>query len=1113
LKRPVGVSVGVLLIVLFGLLALYAIPVQLTPNIDVPIINVQTRWAGANPQEIEKQIVDRQEEVLRSVKGLRKMTSQSRDNRARIALEFYPGADKDAAMRDVTDKLRQVSNYPLEVDEPTVEAADSGEDSPIAWIQVYSDDPEVDANIQSYRDFAEDHIKPYFDRVPGVASVDVYGGRRREVQVRVNAGELAARQLTFGQVVSALRSQNANIAAGTRTQGKRDFTVRTVGQYASTDEVLNTVVAYTDGGPVYIRDVAQAEIAFAEQTSMVRSRGRSVMSMPIRREVGTNVIEVMDGVKQAIKRVQSEVLDARGMKLKLRQVYDETVYIKQSIAMVQTNIVFGGFFAIIVLMFFLRNWRATLVVALAIPIAVIGTFVVMAAFGRSLNVISLAGMAFAVGMVVDNAIVVLENIYRHRQMGKPVMDAALDGAREVWGAVLASTLTTMAVFIPVIFVREEAGQLFRDISIATATAVGLSLIVSVTVIPTLAARLLSSRRRQRGLEDSESTGGRAAGVAAWVVGRLNEKPLARLAVILLMTGGSLVLARALVPDSTYLPAGNRNLIFGFLATPPGYSLDEFREMARQIEEVVSPYWSCEPGSDEKKKLDEAWVARVKEKLARGEIRELAEADKKGLSELQKSRIRREWLTPPPCIDNFFFVSFNGGSFVGASSVDWKRVKALKNLFEYAGEQIPGVYAHFAQSSLFRFGGGNSAEVQLRGDNLEDVTAAAGAMFQKCQALFGHPRTSPSNFNLGRPELQIIPDRERAADMGLNVGDVGLIVEACVDGAYVGDFREAGGETIDIALYVAGQHDKPTQDIGNVPIYTPAGSVVPLASAVNMIDTSALEQINHIERQRSVSITVSPPEAMALDAVIREIRDRIEPELRESGQIDDDVLVALTGNANKLVTARNTMIGEWKGWKLESLVNIAGSRFFLSVLIVYLLMAALYESWLYPLVIMFSVPLAIFGGFLGLWLANKGTLLSDLQPVQQLDVLTFLGFVILVGVVVNNAILLVNQSLHNMREGGLSPHTAIREAVRIRVRPVLMTSLTTFFGQLPLALFPGAGSELYRGLASVMLGGLIVATIGTLILVPAVLGLVVDLRGRVVRSTGRGAAVAAMPRDR
>lgn len=1100
LQRPVTVAVGVLLVVLFGVLALFSIPVQLTPTVDVPVIQVETRWAGASPQEVEQEIVNRQEEMLRSVQGLRRMTSTSKHNSGEIKLEFYPDVDKNIALRDVNDKLRQVRDYPLEVDQPTVKAVNNSVDSPIAWLILYPQRPDV--HVREMRDFVEDFVQPYLDNVEGVASTSIYGGFEREVQVRIDAGRLAARGITLAQVRDALRRQNINISAGTRAQGKRDYTVRTLGQYTDLEQVRSTVVTYDAGGPVYVHDIARVEQTFKKPSSLVRSKGQAVVAIPVRREVGTNVMAVMADLRTAVQRVNREVLEARGIGAELRQVYDETVYIDQAIAMVRNNIFIGGALAIVVLMLFLRNWRATVVVALSIPIAVIGTFVMLFAFGRTMNVVSLAGMSLAVGMVVDNAVVVLENIYRHRQMGKGTVQAALDGAHEVWGAVLASTLTTIAVFIPVIFMREEAGQLFRDISIATTFAVALSLIVAVTVIPTISARLLGRKRVTADhLQRAEGAGWLATRIAQ-LVARINRSTVSRVALILILTGGTLGTVGLLVPDTTYLPAGNRNLIFGFLLTPPGYNIDEFGRMADVIEQTVAPYWLAAPGSPEKHKLDEQWRAYARARLESGSIEQL---HAEGLTRLQRDRIEREWLTPPPLIENFFFVSFNGGCFMGASSRDPQRVKPLKRLLERAGGQIPGVYPIFFQTQLFSFGGGNNAEIQIRGDDLSKVSAAAEALMGALSQRYGHPNPSPANFNLGRPEVQIVPNRERAADLGLTVQDIGLVVEACVDGAYVGDFELAGGDTIDIALYVEGEQDRPPQALADVPLYTPVGQIVPLSAAADLVETTGPEQINHIDRQRAVSLTVTPPETMALQTVIRQITEQMEPSLRQAGAIDPGVIVSMTGNADKLAAARAAMVGAWAGWTLQSLVNILSSRFFLSVLIVYLLMAALFESWLYPLVIMFSVPLAVFGGFLGLRLAYWGTLLTTAQPVVQLDVITFLGFVILVGLVVNNAILLVHQSLHHLREQGMPPQQAISEAVRVRVRPVFMTSLTTFFGQLPLAVMPGAGSELYRGLASVMLGGMLIATIGTLVLVPAVLSLVFELRLRLSpRSAERGA---------
>jgi HAE1 family hydrophobic/amphiphilic exporter-1 len=1114
IERPVGVSVGVLLLVLFGTLALFTIPVQLTPNVDVPKITVNTNWIGANPQEIESEIVERQEEQLRSVKGLREMRSTCRDGNGTVELEFYNDVDRDVALRDVTDKLRQVTGYPPEVDEPTVFAADTARDSEIAWLILFStaDAPGADLRNPELYDFADDYIKPYLDRVEGVGSTDIYGGRRREVHVLIDAGNLAARGITYQQVEAALRGQNLNVSAGTVRQGKRDYAIRTVGQYDKLPEIEDTVVTYTPAGPVYVKDIATVELTYAKQYGFVRSKGEYVLAFPVRREVGANVITVMEKLRAAIRKINREVLEARKLQLELVQVYDETIYIDQAIELLRSNIVVGGALATTILLIFLRNWRATLIVMLSIPISVIGTFLFMASTGRTMNVVSLAGLAFAVGMVVDNAIVVLENIYRHHQMGKGALQSAFDGANEVWAAVLASALTTMVVFIPVIFLREEAGQLFQDISVAVVASVGLSLVIAITVIPTVATRLLALGSRgdvsiygaDQKLAAVDDTGEVTTRYGRWVshwVGLVCRSPAPRAAIIGGMTGASLLLIPWLVPETTYLPAGNRNLVFGFLVTPPGYSVEEFKRMADVVEAVIRPYWEARPGSPEQAALDRKWREMVQARIDAGAIPELVTDPNEPFSierRLQRRRLEREWLSPPPLIDNFFFVSFAGGCFMGCSSRDSQRVKPLVRLLRTSGGQLPGVYPIFVQTQIFRFAGGNNAEVQIRGDNLDEVVRSAGAMFGAImQELKVTPRPTPANFNLGRPEVQIHPSRERTADLGMTVRDVGLIIDACVEGAYVGEYRFQGGDTIDIRLKVRGQDERPTQNLAQVPIATPTGRVVPLSAAVTLLDTTALEQIYRVERQRAVTLSINPPETITLQRAIEHV-EQIEAQLRDAGAIPPSVIVSLTGNADKLVTARNTMVGQWRGLSWTTLFNIASSRFFLSVLICYLLMCALYESWVYPFVILFSVPLALFGGFLGLTLCHWGTLLTTDQPVQQFDVVTFLGFVILVGVVVNNAILLVDQALQNMRLHGKNANAAIMASVASRVRPILMTSLTTIAGQLPLAIWPGAGSELYRGLAAVMVGGMLISTLGTLVLVPAVLSVVLDVQARLRR---------------
>jgi HAE1 family hydrophobic/amphiphilic exporter-1 len=1077
INNPVKVAVAVLLVVLFGFLSVFAIPIQLTPNVDSPTVSIETEWRGASVQEIEREIIDRQEAVLKSVSNLREMTSRAREGRAGIELEFWVGTDRDAAVQDVSEKLRQVTGYPDEAEEPAVFASDSSEESPIAWLKLIADE---DVDVNTLRHFVKEKVLPELERAEGVSRSDVYGGRDREVQIRLDAAKLAARNLTFRDVETALRRENENISAGTIAQGRRDYTFRTVGRYEDVRQIEDTIIAYQGGGPIHVRDVAVVKNTYKKPYSFGRSRGKPSLALPVHRQTGTNVITVMESLKEKIKHVNENVLAPKKMGLHLYQTYDETTYIKSAIGLVRNNIILGGTLAIIVLLLFLRSLSGTAVVALCIPISVVGTFLVITLLGRSLNVVMLAGMAFAVGMVVDNAIVVLENIYRHRQMGKDRYHAALDGATEVWGAVLASTLTTMAVFLPVLFVREEAGQLFRDIAIAISAAVALSLIISMSVIPTMSARILGGRdddTPKTEPNDPEKTGGRLADLLARFIYRINGSVAMRLAIIGGLTGGSLFASWWMAPPSAYLPSGNRNFVFGFLDTAPGYSIDEFQRIAALIEKDIHPYWEAQFDEELAAKLPTVKVPIGEEPIGPG-----MHEDDREMVDVQ-----------PAPFDDFFYVSFAGGAFMGGRSADSANVLPMAKVLENATKGIPGVDARVEQRSIFaRRGGSSSIQIYIRGDELNDVVQVTKAVSAECNAMFGYCRSRPSNYDVGRPEIRAVPDRVKAADLGLSVSDVGFIVEVGVDGAKVGDFRDAG-EEIDMTLLVDGPASRETRAVANLSIYTPSGKTVLLSSVVNFEPTSAMQEILHIEEMPGISLSVSPPETMPLETAMTMIEDQILKPLRAEGVIPSNVITSLAGNADKLVQTKNAMLGEWTGWNLSSFTNLLKSRMFLAILVTYLLMSALFESFSYPFIIMFSVPLATVGGFMGLSIVHAQTLRDPLTPVQQLDVLTMLGFVILIGIVVNNAILLVHQALRNMHYHDMDPRRAISESCRTRLRPIAMTTTTTVFGLLPLVIMPGAGSELYRGLGSVLLGGLLVASLFTLILVPALFSLFVSVK--------------------
>ena len=545
-KYPVTTTVGVILAVLFGAISLYRIPVQMTPTVDRPVITVETEYKGAAPLEVEEEVSKPVEEKLTSVEGLNRMTSRSEEGKSRVVLEFDWDVDKDVARLDVSEKLGLVRNLPDDSDRSTISALNSDSQNPIAWVIVETKLPINDVRVEG-----DAVIRPKLERVEGVGQVWMFGGQDREVRVTLDYAAMSARGITVTALREALRRENKNTKAGRIDEGKRRYAVRTVGNFTRLDQVRNTIIAQNGSGAVYLRDVAKVSFDYGDPERRIRIRQVPTMGFGVLRKTGANTIEVMAGVKKAIAEV-NEIYAGRG--IRLRQVYDETDYIHQSRSLVINNIFVGGALAIGVLLLFLGSLSSVMVIGVAIPVTVVSTFILIFVLGRSINIISLAGMAFAVGMVVDNSVVVLENIFRHREMGKTKWNAAIDGAQEVWGAVLASTLTTLAVFIPVVFVQDESGQLFRDIAIAISVAVALSLVVSISVVPMLSSRILSDA----GTTSPLARLFRLLGVYAFgrfcrriyvgTLGWLLKGVMRRLFVATLITAGAIVLAVQFFPS-------------------------------------------------------------------------------------------------------------------------------------------------------------------------------------------------------------------------------------------------------------------------------------------------------------------------------------------------------------------------------------------------------------------------------------------------------------------------------------------------------------------------------------------------------------------------------------
>lgn len=1050
IRYPVSTIVGVLLVVLFGVVALVKLPVQLAPDVEKHEVTVDTSWPGGSPMEVEREIIDEQEEQLKGVEGLEKMFSESSYGQGKVILRFPTGTNTDTALLQVSNRLNQVKEYPLEADEPVISSADT-RGAAMAWfiLETRAGNP---VKIETMRDFAEDVIKARFERVTGVAASNVYGGQERELRVTVDPAKLAARSLTMLDLARALDQENRDFSAGDFDEGKRAYVVRTVGEYRDPKDVENVIITRRGGASVYVRDVAEVSLGYKDATHVVRQRGHPSIAVNAIRQTGANVLDAMDGLKQAVVELNEEILEPRGFIL--FQVYDETVYIQRSLSLVQQNLLVGSILAIAILYFFLRTGSSTLVVGLAIPISMMGTFIMLWVLGRNFNVVSLAGMTFAAGMLVDNSIVVLENIYRHRELGKSLFQAAYDGTVEVWGAVLASTLTTIAVFVPIVFIEEQSGQLFRDIAIAISSGVGLSLIVSMTVIPCLSARVLKTVKVRSAADiksahpvaDDSAKSSRTVldrvknGLGNFVYG-LSGSVFWRSVTIVGFTSVALISSWVLLPKAEYLPQGNRNLVIGILLPPPGYNVEEFVKMGQVIESHLKPYWDARPGSPEEAALD------------------------------------------GPSIMNFFYVARGRSVFMGGRVNDPMRVQELIPILRKATADLPGVIGIITQRGLFErgLGEGRNIDIEITGPELETLVELGGQIFVQVKGVIPEAQVRPiPSLDLGSPEVRVTVKRDRAADVQMTNQELGFTIDALVDGAKASDYQFEGDE-IDLTVRGRDQFADRTNALNTVPIYTKGGNLTTVGNIADIELVAGPEQINHIERERSIAIQVIPPSDMALEQAMDVIRDQILTPLKEGGTLGRLYNVRISGKADDLSKTYDAL--KW--------------NFVLAFTITYLLMAALFESFLYPLVIIFTVPFAAAGGFLGLSLVN------NFVAYQPLDVLTMLGFVILIGVVVNNAILVVHQALNFMRgvqrpdsleteaDGGLPLREAMRESVRIRVRPIMMTTLTTLFGLFPLVVSSGAGSELYRGIGSVVLGGLLISTVFTLIVIPALFTLVME----------------------
>ena len=1006
LKNPVAILIAVLLIGVVGTLAFTKLPLQLFPDTSRPQLFVMTGWRSASPQEMESEIVEPMEQALTGLTGLEELRVNINPGFSFIALTFANGTDMDQALIEVVGRMNQLPPMPLDAFGPNIVngAAGGGGDMLIYYfIQLLPDNPN---DVDDYADFASNVVVPRLSAVPGVANAQInWGLRNREFQIILDPYQAAALGVTIPQIAAVLNG-NRDISGGNATVGRRSFTLNYEGEY-DPRELRELVIDWREGRPVRLGDVATVGIGLGERQGFAFQNDNPAIGIAVSRQNGANVLATLNAVKAEIARLNEG--PAAELGLTLQPSFDSSVFINRAINLLRTNLLFGVLMAIGGLWLFLRRARATAIIALAIPICILATLIVLFVLGRSLNVISLAGLAFATGMVLDAAIVVMENIVRRREAGEDTMTASEKGAGQVWGALFASTTTTVAIFLPIIFLDDAEGQLFADLAITIAVGVGLSMIVAVTILPVAAAKWVRS-------------GGRDAKQPilmrfADFIMTASDRPVRRYGLIGGLVALPLALSWVMLPNLDYLPPVKRDAIDAFFILPAGADVEWVREeVVGPVMERLEPYMSGE----------------------------------------------RE-----PALRNYY-IGGQGGQFatLGVRPRNIEDVRELERIVrDEIVQGIPDVQAFAARGDLFgNFGGGGNVQVNLQSAEEGPLAVAAQEGMRLLRERFP---TSNINANPSpqatQPSYAIIPNDRRIQEVNWTRAGVASVVSTMGDGLFVGEYFD-GDRRLNMILRSDGWRS--AQELEGMPVTTPSGVVLPLGDLVDIEETLTPSGLQRLDGRRTISFFMSQPEDMTLQEVLAVIQTEIEPQLRAA--LPADGSISYGGAADSLNRAIATMT----------------QNFLFALFILFLILAGLFRSIRDAGLVLVTIPLATVGGVAVLRILD--TILQNTAQIRQpLDLLTMMGFIILLGLVINNAILLVDQTRQGEREG-LPRREAVDTALRMRMRPIFMSTLTSILGMTPLLIFPGAGSEIYRGLAAAIVGGMAVSMVFTLFLLPSLL---------------------------
>lgn len=1020
-KRGILVSVIVSISCLLGIVAALNIPVQMIPDLEVRVITVETGWPGATPQDIEKEILIEQERYLRTVTGLKRMISTAQMSRGRIELEFPFGVDVNEALIRVSNALSQVPSYPENVDQPRL-FSDSFSSNAFMYFQLVPiDGNPLGLDIDMLYDFADEIIRPRMESVSGVSQIEIRGGTERQIQINVDAAKLAQRGISLDHVRTAIQNRNRDFSAGDIEEGASRYLMRVTGRFEQLEDLEDLIIKRNQNNNVLLKDLATVKLDHYEKRELSFANGKRNLGLSVRRETGSNVLAIKEQILPIVEQLNKEILNPNGLQMDLFS--DDVIYVSSSLKNVWINLGLGALLATLVMFYFLRSARSTLVGVLGIPLCTIAAFLALLAFGRTINVISMAGVAFAIGMTVDNTIVVLESIVQFRRKGQSKIDAAINGVKDVWPAVLASTATTILVFAPILFIEQEAGQLYSDVAIAISGAILASMLVAIFVVPVAMGRVVSTK------DTSSSLLTKISDASLSLVSKVTSNKVSARITSAVFLIGILEAAYFLMPAAEYLPEGEEPKSFSIMIAPPDYNLTEMEKISEELRARFNPAVGADPQS-----------------FYDGDI-------------------------VIPALE-FYNMRVNiGGMWMVSVPTNPSDIDALMEAVNKQYESYEGMRAFSSRGSIISSndGGTRAVAIEVSGNNATDLYSTANALVEEADAFFDNPQVNsdPGSLTLEQPFIDIVPKWQRLAELGMSAQEFGYAVAAVSDGAFVDEFI-LGDDKVDIFLFSDAGNQQTLSQLYSTPILTPLGNVVPLSSMASLIETKRSDSVRRIDGNRTLSVYIIPPRNIALETAITTVRNELIPQLQSEGKVAQGVSINISGAADQLDATKASL----------------GQNFIVAVLLCYLLLVAIFSHWLYPLFILTMIPLGMAGGLLGLIGLNSinSVLGGQFQPF---DMITMLGFLILLGTVVNNPILIVDQTRKFLNQGEKVAE-AVKMAVEMRLRPILMSTSTTIIGLAPLVLIPGEGTELYRGVGIIVLSGIFVSTILSLSFLPALL---------------------------